>query len=290
MLRKTIIISFGLVFGLLPGLARANSPVLTRIHDSGVINLGYREGAVPFSYLGEDAKPKGFSIDLCGKITDKIKSALKMPDLKVNLVPVTSANRIALMASGNLDLECGTTAMTLGRLQQVNFLPAMFATAGKLLVEKDSGIKSVEDLKNKSVGVTLGTTEEKSIREISDKEGLGIKIVPFSEHTQGMLGLSTDRIDAYTTDDVLLYGLISTSKEPDKYTVVGNNLYLNLYAIMTPRNDDDFELLGRTVITDLMRTGEIMPIYNKWFTGPGTVNMPINAETQALYTLQALKP
>lgn len=287
---RTTIASLALMCTLAPAVAQSNSTVLKRISERGVINVGHREGAVPFSYIGQGGEPMGFSIDLCAKVVDRIKETVKKPDLQVKYVPVTSANRIPLMAAGNIDIECGTTAMTLGRLGQVNFLPSMFATAVKLMVKKGSGIKEIEDLKGKAIGVTLGTTEEKLIRSISEEKNLDLKIVPVKEHTQGGLALETDRIDAYTTDDVLLYGLISKSKQPETFDVVGRELYLNLYAIMVPRHDDDFQLLGRTVIADLMRTGDIMPIYNKWFVGPDTVNMPFNETQRALYKFQGLNP
>ncbi len=287
---KSTAAALGLLLGFTHVAAAQDSPVLKRIADKGVINMGHREGAVPFSYIGPDGKPIGFSIDLCMKVIDKIKDTIKKPDLKINLVPVTSANRIPLMANGTIDIECGTTAVTLGRLQQVNFLPVMFVTGVKLMVKKSSGIKEIEDLKGKNIGVTLGTTEEKLIRDISDSKKLDLKIVPVKEHTQGGLALETDRIDAYTTDDVLLYGLISASKTPDIYDVVGRNLYPNPYAIMVPRNDDTYLNLGRTVLADLMRTGDIYKLYDKWFVGKGTVNMPLNDANKWSYTLQGLNP
>lgn len=287
---KVTVATLGLVLGAVHTAAAQDSPTLKRIAEKGVINLGHREGAVPFSYIGPDGKPIGFSIDLCMKVVDKIKDTLKKPDLKVNLVPVTSANRIPLMANGTIDIECGTTAITLARLAQVNFLPVHFVTGVKLMVKKTSKIKEIEDLKGKSIGVTLGTTEEKLIRDISESGKLDIKVVPVKEHTQGGLALETDRIDAYTTDDVLLYGLISASKTPDDYEVVGRNLYPNPYAIMVPRNDDAYLQLGRTVLADLMRTGEIMKIYDKWFVGKGTVNMPLNDANKWSYQLQGFNP
>lgn len=287
---KVTIATLGLLLGIAHTAAAQESPILKRIADKGVVNMGHREGAVPFSYIGPDGKPIGFSVDLCMKIIDKIKDTIKKPDLKVNLVPVTSANRIPLMANGTIDLECGTTAITLARLAQVNFLPVMFVTGVKLMVKKNSGIKEIEDLKGKNIGVTLGTTEEKLIRDISESGKLDIKIVPVKEHTQGGLALETDRIDAYATDDVLLYGLISASKNPEQFDVVGRNLYPNPYAIMFPRNDDTYLHLGRVVLADLMRTGEIMKLYDKWFVGKGTVNMPLNEANKWSYTLQGMNP
>ena len=287
---KVTAVTLGLFTGFTQLAAAQDSPILKRIQEKGVINMGHREGAVPFSYIGPDGKPVGYTVDLCMKIIDKIKETIKKPDLKVNLVPVTSANRIPLMANGTIDMECGTTAVTLARLQQVNFLPVHFFTGVKLMVKKNSGIKEIEDLKGKNIGVTLGTTEEKLIREISESKKLDLKIVPVKEHTQGGLALETDRIDAYTTDDVLLYGLISASKTPEMFDVVGRDLYPNPYAIMVPRNDDTYLHLGRTVLADLMRTGEIQKLYDKWFVGKGTVNMPLNDMNKTVYTFQGLNP
>jgi glutamate/aspartate transport system substrate-binding protein len=267
-----------------------DSPVLKRIKERGAISVGDREGSAPFSYIGPDGKPQGFSIDLCMRIADQVRTMLKEPNLKVNFVPVTGANRIALMANGTIDLECGSTAVTLGRMQQVGFLPVTFVTGLKLLVKKNSGIKGMEDMNGKSIGVTLGTTEDKFIRQyIADKK-LNTKVVDVKEHTEGQLALETERIDAYLTDDVLLYGLISKSKQPDALAVVGPILYINPYAIMIPRDDDSFRLLGTTVLADLMRSGEMLKVYDKWFVGPGTINMPLSDINKAAYELEALNP
>ncbi|MCP4388748.1 MAG: transporter substrate-binding domain-containing protein, partial [Gammaproteobacteria bacterium] len=84
----------------------AESMVLKRIKERGSINMGHRESSVPFSYIGKDGEPQGYSVDLCMKFIDAVKAELEMPNLEVNLVPVTSQTRIALMANGTIDLEC----------------------------------------------------------------------------------------------------------------------------------------------------------------------------------------
>src|SRR5437763_2006777 len=101
--------------------AQALDGTLKKTKDTGTITLGVRDSSIPFSYLDDNQKPIGYSIDLCMKIVDAVKADLKMPNLNVVMQPVTSATRIPLMANGTIDLECGSTTNNLERQQQVSF-------------------------------------------------------------------------------------------------------------------------------------------------------------------------
>jgi len=263
---------------------------LKKIKDTGVINVGHREASVPFAYVpsgGEE--PIGYSMDLCHEFVDRIKETLKMSDLKVKYVPVTSQTRIPLLANGTIDMECGSTTKNLTRLKQVNYLGVTYITGTKLLVKKDSGIKEIEDLNGKRVALSLGTTNEKVVKSLAKKLGLNLKYQMVKDHPQGFLAVSTGRADAYATDHVLNYGLISKSKTPEDYQVVGRFLSYDPYAIMVRRDDSAMRLLGNTVLADLMRSGEIRKIYDKWFNpGPTEINMPISPLLKAAFEIQAL--
>jgi glutamate/aspartate transport system substrate-binding protein len=262
---------------------------LKKVKDSGQIVIGHREASVPFAYIGPDGKPIGYSMDLCYKIVDKIKAELKMPDLKVKLVPVTPQTRIPLLANGTTDMECGSTTNNLTRSQQIDYLAITFITGTKMAVKKGSGIKEIEDLKGKSIGLALGTTNEKAIKQVAEQMKLDIKYHMVKDHPQGWLALETGRVDAYATDDVLLYGLISKSKDPSKYEVVGRFLSYDPYGIMVRRDDSAMRLLGNTVLADLMRSGEMMKIYDKWFNpGATDIKMPISTDLKKAFEIQAL--
>lgn len=266
-----------------------NSPVLKRIEENGVVTIGHRETSIPFSYMDSEGKPIGYSVDICMHIVDAIKEELGKPDLGVKFVPVTGQTRIALMANGTIDLECGSTTNNLTRQKQVSYLPTTFITGTKIAVRKDSGIKTVDDLKGKVLGVSAGTTNEKALKAYIEKTGLDVKVTEVKDHSQGWLAMETGRIDAYGSDDVLLYGLISKAKSPDDYTVVGNYLSFDPYAIMVPRNDSTFQRLGTAVLAGLMRTGEMEKIYAKWFEpGPTNINMPLSATLKTAFEVQAL--
>jgi glutamate/aspartate transport system substrate-binding protein len=269
--------------------AGSGSYVLDRIQERGVVNMGHRESSVPFSYIGDDGKPQGYSIDLCDKFVDEIRKNLKMPNIKVNHVPVTSQTRIALMANGTSDVECGSTTNNLTRQKQVDYLPVTFITGTKLASKKGSGITEIEDLDGKAIALSLGTTNEKAVKRHIKAKGLNVKIISVKDHPQGWLALDTGRVDAYASDHVLLYGLISKSKDPSAYQVTGRFLSYDPYGIMVPRNDSTYRRLGTVMMADMMRSGDMMKTYNKWFSpGPTKINMPASSTLKTAFEIQAL--
>lgn len=237
---------------------------LAKIDQSGKIVIGHRESSVPFAYLDDSQQPIGYSMDLCMKIVEAVAEELGK-EIEVSYVPVNPKTRIALMANGTIDLECGSTTNNLTRQEQVEYLPTTFITGTKILTRKDSGIQSVADLEGKAIALAQGTTNERAIKAAIEQNGLDVKILPVRDHAEGMLSLETDRVDAYSTDHILLFGLISKSKTPDDFIVVGDFLSFDPYAIMVRRDDSAFELVGKKALASVMRTGEIFDIYSKWF-------------------------
>lgn len=280
--------ALALVAGALPAAAQ-DSPTLKKIKSAGTISIGHREASVPFAYMDKDGKPIGYTLDICLKIVDEIKKELKMPDLKMKFVPTTSQTRIPLIANGTIDMECGSTTNNLTRAKQVDFLPVTFITGTKIMIKKGSGIKDIEDMKGKTVGLSLGTTNEKAFKAVAEKLGIKVNYVMVKDHPQGMLNMESGRTDAYASDDVLLYGMISASKNPSQWDVVGRFHSYDPYGIMIPRNDSDYRLLATRVIADLMRSGEMQKIYDKWFNpGPTNIKMPISADLKKAFEIQAL--
>lgn len=291
MIKKISLVAMGatLLLTAATSVYADESMVLNRIKERGTINMGHRESSVPFSYIGNDGKPQGYSIDLCMKFIDAIKAEIEMPDLKINLVPVTSQTRIALMANGTIDLECGSTTNNLTRQKQVDYLPTTFITGTKIASKKGSGITEIEDLEGKTVALSLGTTNEKAIKRVAEANGISIKTLMVKDHPQGWLSVETGRADAYASDDVLLYGLVSKSKNPGDFQVTGRFLSFDPYGIMVPQNDSLYRRLGTATLADMMRSGEIHKIYDKWFNpGPTGINMPMSDTLRTAFEIQAL--
>lgn len=258
---------------------------LKKIKDSGTVVLGHRESSIPFSYLDSQQKPIGYSMDLCLKVVDAIKTEIGATNLEVKYVPVTSSTRIPLMANGTIDLECGSTTNNLSRQKQVSFAPTSFITGTKLLIKKKSKIKEIEDLKGKTIALTQGTTNERAIKAVSDEKKLDIKFLNVKDHAEGFLVLESGRADAFSTDDILLYGLITKAKKPSDYAVVGRYLSYDPYGIMMRRDDSAFHLVVTRTLAGVFRSGEINQIYAKWFDPMG---VPMGDLLKAAIQIQAL--
>ena len=272
MTRHTKAAFAALALGLfaVPAAAQELTGTLKKIKDSGTITIGHRETSIPFSYLDEKQQPIGYSMDICAAVVEEVKKELGLSTLNVKYNPVTSQTRIPLMANGTIDLECGSTTNTLTRQKQVAFAPITFITGTKLLVKKSSKIKSYKDLKNKTVVVTQGTTNERIIKALSDKENLGIRFLNAKDHAESFLTVESGRAVAFSMDDILLYGLQAKAKNPKDFDVVGDYLSYDPYGLMFRINDDAFGVVVRRAIARLYGepgqcNGPIKALYKKWF-------------------------
>jgi glutamate/aspartate transport system substrate-binding protein len=241
---------------------------LKKIKDSGTITLGHRDSSIPFSYYDDKQQVIGYAMDICMKAVDAIKANLKMPKLEVKLNPVTSATRIPLMANGTIDLECGSTTNNLERQKQVAFATTHFVTANRYVAKKSSNIKSLADLKGKTVVSTSGTTNIKWATEANAAKKLGMNIIAAKDHAEAFLTVETGRAVAFFMDDILLYSLVATSRNPSDW-VIGSEAYtVEPYGIMMRKDDAAFKKVVNGAINALYKSGEINKIYEKWFLKP----------------------
>jgi glutamate/aspartate transport system substrate-binding protein len=270
---RTALAVLALAVAAAPAIAQDLTGTLKKIKDSGTITIGHRETSIPFSYLDEKQQPIGYSMDICAAVVEEVKKELSLTSLNVKYNPVTSQTRIPLMANGTIDLECGSTTNTLTRQKQVSFAPITFITGTKLLVKKSSKVKSYRDLKGKTVVVTQGTTNERIIKALSDKENLGIRFLNAKDHAESFLTVESGRAIAFSMDDILLYGLVAKAKNPKDFDVVGDYLSYDPYGLMFRTNDDAFGVVVRRAIARLFGepgqcNGPLKAIYKKWFVDP----------------------
>ena len=293
MIRKSLAAVAALaVLAAAPATAQELTGTLKKIKDSGTITIGHRETSIPFSYLDDKQQPIGYSMDICAAVVEEVKKELGLAQLAVKYNPVTPQTRIPLMSNGTIDIECGSTTNTLTRQKQVGFAPITFITGTKLLVKKSSKIKSYKDLRNKTVVVTQGTTNERIIKALSDKDNLNIKFLNAKDHGESFLTVESGRAVAFSMDDILLYGLIAKAKSPKDFEVVGDYLSYDPYGMMYRKGDEDFGQVIRRAIAKLMSSGDINKLYNKWFLeklpSGETMGVPMSPLLKAAITLQAL--
>jgi glutamate/aspartate transport system substrate-binding protein len=288
MKRSATLIAATTAFALAVTAAPAFADTLKKIKDSGAITLGHRESSIPFSYYNDKQEVIGYSQELMMKVVDAIEEDVKLKDLKVKLMPITSANRITLTQNGTIDMECGSTTNNKERQKQVAFSDTIFIIGTRLMTKKDSGIKDFPDLKGKNVVTTAGTTSERLLRKMNEEKKMGMNIISAKDHGESFLTLESGRAVAFMMDDALLYGERAKSKTPDDWAVVGTSQSKEAYGCMMRKDDPKFKKVVDDALAKLMTSGEAEKIYNKWFTQPVppknlNMNMPLSDEMKALY-------
>ena len=265
---------------------------LKKIRDTKSVTLGYRESSIPFSYVNRTGEPIGYSIDLCNAVVDEISRELEGIEIAVKYQPVTSATRIPAIRNGEVDLECGSTTANFERKKEVAFSPIFFVAGTKLLVPRSSKIGSYRDLRDKTIVVTAGTTNEAAVRAISEKQHLGIKLLVGKDHSESFAMLKEGRADAFATDDVLLYGLVATTHSSDQFQVVGEYLSYDPYGLMYRKDDPDFTAIVDRTFTHLAESRQIVQLYNKWFqqrlpTGE-TLDLPMSPQLEEIFRVEGV--
>jgi len=247
-------------------LAPGQIDTLKGIRETGAILIGVRESSVPFSFLDANKTPQGYSIDICLKVADAIKAELKMPRVEIKFVQVSSANRIPMLLEGKIDLECGSTTNTRDRQKQVAFAYTTFVAGIKMLAKRSSNISGIEDLRGKTIVVTKGTTSEQMMNVKNVEQSLKLNIIVSPDHNESFRTVDEGKAVAFPMDDVLLYGLISKSKKPEDFAVVGKYLSVEPYAIMMRKDEPQLERIVNRAISDLFASGDIRKLYAKWFS------------------------
>lgn len=267
------------------------SGTLKRINDSGEIRIGYRESSPPFAFLDAQRKPLGYSLDLCEIVVEEVAAELAK-DLRVTRRPVTPENRFALVNSGDVDLECGSTTNNLERRKTMAFSPTMFVTGTKLLVRRGSGIRNFRDLAGKTVVLTRGTVHETAIPRLAQRQNIPIKFVFGSDHGESFLLLATAKADAFANDDVQLYGMVAEKKAAADFRVVGEFLTYADYALMFRKGDPEFGEVVERAFHKLSGSREIVAIYERWFLKPlpsgVRLNLPMSPHLEELFRVQGL--
>jgi ABC-type amino acid transport substrate-binding protein len=251
---------------------------LEKIRETREITIAHRDASIPFSYIDDQKRPIGYAVELCQKIVTALERELRIPSIKINYLAVSSASRIPAIVEGKAALECGSTTNNAERRKQVDYTIAHFISGTKFLVRADTGIEKLEDLMGKTVASTKGTTIIKTLQRIDSERLLKIKIIEAQDHAEAAAMVASKKADAFAMDDVLLYGLRANSAQPETFKVIGKAMTIEPYAIMLPKGDVAFKKVVDTEMRRIIQSGEIYPLYRKWFEQgipPKNVNLAL---------------
>jgi len=262
--------------------AEAPDP-LKKIKATRTITLGYSETAVPFSFVGNDNRPQGYSVDLCKRIADGIQQQLGLTELKINWVKVDVATRIPATMKGAIDIECGSTTHTLSREEQVDFSNMTFVDGGSFISKARNKLATIKELAGRKISVIPGTTTEKVLKAALDQAQVSAEIIPVQTHAEGFSSLREDRVDAYASDRMILIGLALNAIDAQSYRLSDEMFSYEPYALMM-RRDADFRLAVNRELARLYRSGDILNLYARWY---GPLGEP-STLLKAMFFLNAL--
>ena len=291
MLKKSILV---LAAVLSVGVAHAQD-TLKKIKDSGSATMGVRESSGALAFTLGDGKYTGFHYDVCQRVLADVQKQLGMAKLDIKYQPVTSQNRIPLVQNGTVDIECGSTTNNATRQKDVAFAPTLYVEEVRIAVKANSGITSISQLNGKSVATTTGTTSVQTLRKNEKATGVDFKEVFGKDHSDSFLLLESGRADAFVMDGQILAGLISKSKNPADYKIVGEVLSVEPIAIMFRRDDPAFKKAVDDSIIAMIKSGEVAKLYDKWFMQPippanTKVGLPATEATKAAWANPNDKP
>ena len=268
---------------------------LKKIKDSGSITMGVRESSGALAYTLGDGKYTGFHYDVCQHVIADIQKQLGLAKIEIKYQPVTSQNRVPLVQNGTVDIECGSTTNNATRQKDVAFAPTLYVEQVRIAVKANGGINGIAQLNGKTVATTTGTTSVQLLRKNKRAQGMDFKELNGKDHSDSFLLLDSGRADAFVMDGQILAGLISRSKNPADFKIVGEPLSVEPIGIMYRKDDPGFKKAVDDSVRNIAKSGEAATLYDKWFMKPippsnTVVNLPASDATKAAWANPSDKP
>ena len=243
----------------------AQAQTLADVKKRGALRIGYSETSVPFSFKDKDGEPAGYSVELCKRVATAIATG-SGGAVKVQWVALTPATRLDAVATGKVDMECGTTTVTLARREKVDFSLPIFVDAATVMTRGTSA-KTLADLQGKKIAVAEGTTTLAALEGGLAKRFIKAEVVKTKTVADGFDLLKEGKVDGLASDRTALVGTFLRGGGAEGLGVLSEDLSYEPYAIVLRKGDADMRLMVDRVLAQIYRTGEIEAIYSRWL-GP----------------------
>ena len=282
-----VLLSLVAILAFTTANAQKQVDTLKRIKDTGEIRIGFVPDAAPLSFRDEDDNVTGYSIDLCRRIASAARDATGIEQIKILFVPiVTVEDRISAIEDGEIDIECGTTTVTLSRRERVDFTLMTFITGSAVLSRRSSPLNNVDDLDGVEIAVLEGTTTEDVMRKVIDINEFDIDLELVDTHDEGMELLNEGKVDGYASDRAMLIGQVFRNADANnQYAMTRAALSFEPYAFMVPKGDSEFRLVADKALAAQFRGAGIRRLYQTWF---GRYGEPLSPIVEAMYEFQAV--
>jgi len=264
--------------------AVAETGTLEKIRSSGTITLGYINDAAPFSFVGANGEPQGYSVDLCREIARGVGAQLGLPKIEMRWVALTIQDRLEAVSARRVDIECSTTTWTLSRQRNVDFSLIAFVDGGSVLTRVGSGLGRIGDLKGKRLAVIKGTTTERALREALEHYSVNAQVLTVSTRPEGLKLVDEGKVDGFAADRTTLVGAVRAKQGSGMYRLLDEDFSIEPYVFTLPSGEHDYRVAVNRVLARLFRTGEIGKVYDRWLGPLG----PPSALLSATYFVQGI--
>lgn len=245
--------------------------VMEKVARTGILTVGTRIDIVPYSYIDDQGQLVGYSVDVVNLIRDQLQQDLGKPITVQVVVEQDFPQRMAHLASGEIDLACDT-AFTWQRDQFVDFSVSYGVSGIRLLVQNGSTLGTPESLVGKRIGVLPNTAAEPTIRAIQP----GATIVPLADVASSIAALQRGEVDAIAGDTIILAGE-AVRNDPSNFALVPVEPYARYgIACMVPENNSTFLDLVNYSLVRMMQgyvNGDTT-LVDRWFGPEGVVALP----------------
>ncbi len=267
------------------GTAQATTAIntLERIKATGVLRVGYGDTA-PFSYMdGQSNKVVGYSIDICQRLAEQLQKQLNLPSLDITYVPRTPSNRIMLLNSGDIDIECNASTNTPERRRSAQFALSHFFVSVRYVALQQNNFKTLQDLAGRSVSVARGTVNVGQINQANRQQQLNLSVVPVDTLQQAFDLVADERVAAFAMDDILLSTMIAEADNPERYALSDEAVSpMEPLGFMMRLGDDAFAEHVNTALEQIYTSTDMPLLYQRWFQQPLpgkgiTLNVPMSA-------------
>ena len=257
-----------LVAAVLPALshAQATDKTLQRIRDSKTIRIAYRTDAAPFS-SESNGQPAGYTVEICKRVVTSLEQQLKIHPIAVKWVPANVQTRLDLVRKGQVDMECGTTTITLSRAEQVDFSNMVWVDTTGVLVRKSVGAKTLGGLAGKSIAVVADTPNAQALEEALKKGMINAKVVPAKTYDEAISKLEEGKVDALAAGKVMLLGMGSKLKDTSVYDLLEEDIGYVPYAIVLPLGATGLRPAVNRALSQIYGSDAILDIFRSSFGG-----------------------
>jgi polar amino acid transport system substrate-binding protein len=263
----------------------ASAATLDRVRDTGHIKLGYLPDAKPFTSKGASG-PEGYGVQVCEAIVAQLKLQLGLPDIAVDWVEVSPANRFTEVQQGNVDLLCAPASESLTHRKQVSFSTPVFAGGNRAVLRADAsaslrhtlagdrpdkpvwrGSPAARLLADASYAVVAGTSTEAWLKERGTALGIKAKVTTVPDYRAGIQAVLDRKADVFFGDRAVILGAIDQGQR-DQLAIVDRLFTHEQAGLALARSDDDFRLAVDSALATIYPSKNFNDLYTRWFGAP----------------------